>query len=193
MAGGNPFTKNPKKGNYNSSFDNAEVLKTSSDTKDTKDTNTISSILTGVLRPGETIDFSQEQTKNKEFEKPKIDNYIQKEQFIFINEHTQETKKEINNLRLEIKNLIETTENLDHEIKQSADQNVAEISEYQLTFFQRIKNLIINFRKNITEASIWLESFNHKKSKRNNYWNKFKDNGTKYLESGEHSASRSAS
>ncbi len=181
MAGGNPFTKNPKKGNYNSAFDNTEVLKAP--------TNTISSILNGVLRPGETIDFNIEQRKP---EKPKFVDYIQKEQSLFVNQHTQETEKAINDLRMEIKNLIQVTENLDHEIEQSADQNVAEISNYQLNFFQRIKNLIVSFRKNITEAGIWLESFSRKKSKRNAYWNKAKKGGTQYTNSGEHTAARSA-
>jgi hypothetical protein len=69
---------------------------------------------------------------------------------------------------------------------------VVEFSEYQLNFFQRIKMIIINFRKNITEAGVWLESFNHKKGKKNAYRNKSKSGGQKYTDSGEHSAARSA-
>ena len=186
MAGGNSSVKNPQKGKYNPAFDSAEVYKAPA-----SNTNTISSILNGVLRPGETIDFSQE---IKTPEKLKFDNYLQKEQSLFINQHTQEIEKTINDLRLEIKNLAQSTENLDHEIEQSIDQNVAEISKYQLTFFERIKNLIIQFRRNINEAGVWLESFNHKKSKRNAFWNKArsKNGGEKYLNSSEHAVARSA-
>lgn len=189
MAGGNFFTKKPQKGNlYKSVFDNTEILKDSS----SNSTITISSILNGVLRPGETIDFSTEQRKP---EKPKFVDYIQKEQSIFINQHQNEIEKAIQDLRQEIKNLIKTTENLDHEVEQSVNQNIAEVSKYQVTFLERIKNLIMQFRRNITEAGAWLESFNHKKKKRNAFWNqaKSKNGGEQYLMSSEHSASRSAS
>jgi hypothetical protein len=187
MAGGNnSFIKNPQKGKYNPAFDGAEVYKAPA-----SNTNTISSILNGVLRPGETIDFSQE-IKNPD--KPKVENYIQREQSLFVNQHTQEIEKSINDLRLEIKNLVKTTTNLDHEVEQSTVQNITEVSKYQLNFLERIKNLIIQFRRNINEAGAWLESFNHKKSKRNAFWNKArsKNGGEKYLNSSEHSASRSA-
>jgi hypothetical protein len=185
MAGSNSF-KNPQKGKYSPAFDSAEVYKAP-----TSNTNTISSILNGVLRPGETIDFSQE---IKTPEKPRFDNYIQKEQSLFINQHAQETEKAINDLRLELKNLVETTENLDHEVEQSVSQNITEANEYQLNFFKRIKTLIVQFRRNINEAGAWLESFNHKKSKKNAFWNKArsKNGGEQYLMSSEHSASRSA-
>jgi len=186
MAGGNSFVKNPQKGKYNPAFDGAEVYKAP-----TNHQVTVSSILNGVLRPGETIDFSQE---IKTPDKPKIENYLQREQSIFVNQHTQEIEKSIQELRVEIKNLIKTTENLDHEVEQSADQNITEVSKYQLNFLERIKNLIVQFRQNINEAGAWLESFNHKKSKRNAFWNKAKskNGGEKYLNSSEHAVARSA-
>ena len=186
MAGGNSFVKNPQKGKYNPAFDGAEIYKAP-----TNHQVTVSSILNGILRPGETIDFSQE---IKTPDKPKFENRIQKEQSLFINQHTQETEKAINDLRLEIKKLVQCTENLDHEVELSTEQNITEANKYQLNFLERIKNLIIQFRQNINEAGAWLDSFNHKKSKRNAFWNKAKskNGGEKYLNSSEHSASRSA-
>jgi carboxylesterase type B len=186
MAGGNSFTKNPQKGKYNPAFNSAEVYKSQDNS-----TVTVSSILNGVLRPGETIDFSQE---IKTPEKPRIENYLQKEQSLFINQHQNEIEKTIQDLRLEIKNLVQVTENLDHEVEQSTSQNITETNKYQLSFLERIKNLIIQFRKNINEAGTWLESFNHKKSKQNAFWNKArsKNGGEKYLNSSEHAVARSA-
>ena len=184
MAGGNSFTKNPQKGNkYNPVFNNTEILNDS--TTPSKDPI----ILDGILRPGETINFRKENTPP---EKPKFVDYVGKEQSLFINQHQNEVERTINELRAEIKKLVQVTENVGEEIKQAVDQNIAEISQYQLNFFERIKNFIVNFRKNISEASAWVETFNHKKNKRNAYWNKAKSNGTKYSESGEHSAARSA-
>jgi len=185
MAGGNSLIKNPQKGKYNPAFNSAEIYKPQNDS-----TITVSSILNGVLRPGETIDFSQE---IKSPDKPKSENYLQRESSLFINQHTQEVERSINDLRLEINKLTESTENLDHEIEKSAKQNISEKNEYQLNFLERIKNLIIQFRQNINEAGVWLESFNHKKSKRNAFWNKAKskNGGEKYLNSSEHAVARS--
>ena len=87
MAGGNSFIKNPQKGKYNPAFNSAEIYKSQDNS-----VVTVSSILNGVLRPGETIDFSQE---IKTPEKPKFDNYIQKEQAVFVNEHKQDVQDEI--------------------------------------------------------------------------------------------------
>jgi hypothetical protein len=185
MAGGNSFIKNPQKGKQNSAFDSAEVYKAPTTTTD------ISSILSGILTPGESVDFSR---NLKTPEKTRFDNYIQKEQSLFVNQHQNEVEKAIQNLRQEIKNLIQTTENLDHEVVQSAGQNMIEANKYQLSFLERIKNLIVQFRRNINEAGAWLESFNHKKSKRNAFWNKAKskNGGEKYLNSSEHAVARSA-
>lgn len=151
--------------------------------------------LFGTLFPGQSIDINKKETTtniswNREF----LFKTTTQEQAIFVNQHSQEIEKAINELRLEIKNLAKTTENLNQEIIQSIEQNVADFSEYQLNFFQRIKIIIVNFRQNITEASVWLESFNHKKNKKNAFWNKAKskNGGEQYLMSGEHSASRSA-
>ena len=186
MAGGYGSKPDPKK-NFNKN--NNEILNDFSNSSTKKTENK----LFGILFPGQSIEINKKETTtniswNREF----LTKSTTQEQAIFINHHSQEVEKAINDLRLEIKNLIKTTENLNQEIVQSVEQNVAEISEYQLNFFNRIKSFIVNFRQNIAEASIWLESFNHKKNKKNAFRNKSKSGGQKYTDSGEHSASRSA-
>lgn len=180
MAGSYGFKQDPKRKLV--SNNNNEVLKEFSDP------------FRGVLFPGQSIDLNKKETTSINWNREFLVKSTTQEQAIFINHHSQEIKKTINDLRLEIKSLIKTTENLNEEIKQSVEQNIAEISEYQLNFFNRIKIFIINFRQDINEAHIWLESFNHKKSKKNAFWNKAKskNGGEQYLMSSEHSASRSA-
>lgn len=181
MAGGYGSKIDPKRKLVSSN--NNEILKEFSDP------------FRGVLFPGQSIEINKKETTtniswNREF----LTKNTNQEQAIFVNNHSQEVEKAINELRLEIKNLKETTEDLNQEIIKTVEQNVVEFSEYQLNFFQRIKIFVVNFRKNITEASVWLESFNHKKSKKNTFWNKAKskNGGEQYLNSSEHSASRSA-
>jgi len=185
MAGSNSFTKNPQKDKYTPAFDSAEIYKNLSDSK----ANDVSSILSGILTPGESINFNRE---IKTPEKPKFNQYIEREQAVFINDHQKETAQSINNLRNEIKSLIPITENLNKDITVIPLQNISEANEYQRNFLQRIKTYISDFYKNASESNSWVEISSRKKNKRNAYWNKAKSGGTKYSESGEHSAARSA-
>ncbi len=147
----------------------------------------------GILFPGQSVEINKkEATTNIRWNREFLIKSVKEEQSIFVNSHSQEVEKAINNLRLEIKKLVEVTQDLNHEIVQTVQQNVVDFSEYQLNFFQRLKMIIVNFRKNISEAGVWMESFNHKKSKCNAYRNKAKSGGTKYTDSGEHAVARSA-
>jgi hypothetical protein len=179
MAGSYGSKQDPKK-SFNKN--NNEVLKEFSDP------------FHGVLFPGQSIELNKKETIDIKWNREFLVKSTTQEQAIFVNNHSQEVEKTINELRTEIKKLINVSENLNQEIISIVDQNVVDFNEYQLNFFQRIKMIIINFRKNITEASVWLENFNHKKNKKNAFWNqaKSKNGGEQYLMSSEHSASRSA-
>jgi len=119
--------------------------------------------------------------------------YQHKDKVLF--DHRQiETQQRIEEIRQELKKLVHETQELDNQIINAAESNVFEYNIYQLSFLDRIKSIIINIRLNISEASNWFESFVGKKKKRNCFWNKTKSKhgGSQYLQSGEHSAARSA-
>jgi len=148
--------------------------------------------LKGVLRPGQTVELGQ---NNNRQEGPAFVNYLDRETQILIDNRQHQIKKEIDDLKDEIKKLTNVTENLDRQISTAASQTIAEASEYQIRFFQRLKNLITNLRHNIADASIWLSAFTAKKKKRNYFWSTVKNKkggGEQYLFSNEHSAARSA-
>lgn len=178
MAGGYGSKLDPKR--KLTSNNSNEVLKEFSDP------------FRGVLFPGQSIELNKKETTDIKWNREFLIKSVNQEQAIFVSNNSKEIEKAINDLRLEIKKLIETTENLEQDVIQSTEQNIVDFNEYQLNFFQRIKMIIVNFRKNINEASNWLESFNHKKSKRNAFWNKAKSGGQKYMESSEHTVARSA-
>lgn len=189
MAGG--FGQKPNSKNKIIKQSNGEIIKDSSVIFAKKNNSS------GTLSPGESINFASEKKSidwNREF----LSQSIKQEQTVFINQHTQEIKQEIEELRAEIKKLVQEAQDLSSEvinIENAVDQNITDFSEYQLNFFVRIKIFIINYRRNISEAQIWLESFNTKKSRKNAFWSKAKNKksgGEQYLLSGEHSASRSA-
>jgi len=190
MAGSFGSKPNPKNKGFTKN-NNSEILKDFSDSSVQKSEFK----LFGTLFPGQSIEINKKETAtnikwNREF----LTKSATQEQAIFVSDKNQETQKEIRELLLEIKKLGESTDNLQSEVQQASFQEIVEINEYQLNFLQRLKMVIVNFRQNINEAGVWLEGFNHKKSKKNAFWNKAKskNGGEQYLNSGEHSASRSA-
>jgi hypothetical protein len=94
----------------------------------------------GVLFPGQSIELNSKETINTKWNREFLTKTITQEQAIFVNSNNKEIEKAINELRLEIKNLIETTENLAQEIQISTESNIVDFNEYQLNFFQRIKS-----------------------------------------------------
>ncbi|HPT66335.1 MAG TPA: DUF5660 domain-containing protein [Candidatus Woesebacteria bacterium] len=183
MAGGNSFAKNPQNGKYNPAFDSAEIYKT----PDSHQQVTVSSILNGVLRPGETIDFTQEV---KVPEKPHFDNRLQREQSVFINEHQQDTQAEIQKIQQELQSLTENNQDLDPQTAKASQQNIPEANAYQLSFIQRIKKQIQFFLKDSSDSNSCIEISNNRRNKR--FLSKAMGGGQKYRESSEHAVARSA-
>lgn len=191
MAGSFGFKQNLK--NKNSiKKGNSEIFK---DFPDSSPTNP-KPRLSGTIFPGQSLNLkSGEAHTNINWSREFLAKPAQQEQSIFINHHTQEIHREIEALRTEIKKLVQSTNNLDQAIIQSVDQNIAETNQYQLSFLQRIKNLIIQFRQNVDQSCVWLENFNHKKSRKNAFWGNVKNKkngGEQYLLSNEHNVARSA-
>jgi hypothetical protein len=155
----------------------------------------------GVLELNKSINLNdqpQEQEKNEiakknaEFIKQFFNNF-KKEQEVLYSQKEQEIKKELSELKEEIKKLIKSTENVKKDVENAIETNIVEYTEYQVNFFTKLKNFIINLRKNIEEADLWFESCNNKKRKKNCFWNNSqKGKNQQYMQSGEHSASRSA-
>lgn len=139
-----------------------------------------------------------------EIHKPQADKLWTKENF-GLNIIAEQDKKALENkqreleavveqLKLEVKKLTVATSDLDSDLSHATMENIPEANEYQVSFLVRLKNLVIAFRRNINEASCWLDSFSKKSKKQKNsgYWKNLKNKGgTKYMMSDEHSVSRS--
>jgi hypothetical protein len=191
MAGGLGFKFDPKNKKLVKK-NNSEILKDFSDSSQPKTEKKLS----GILFPGQSINLKQEkQPNNINWNHEFLLKTANQEQPLFVNQHHQEIQQAINEILNEIKKLKLSTDNLTHEIDQASEQNIPEANEYQLKFLQRIKNIIVQFRQNINQSCVWMESFNHKKSRKNAFWGNVrnkKNGGEQYLFSSEHSASRSA-
>jgi hypothetical protein len=130
--------------------------------------------------------------KNAEFIKQFFHSF-QQEQSVLYSQKEQQIKQELIELQEEIKKLIKSTQNIQKTVKIASETNIVEYTEYQVNFFTKLKIFIINFRKNIEEADNWFESCNNKKRKKKGFWgNSQKGKNQQYMQSGEHTASRSA-
>jgi len=167
------------------------------DNETNKDINTnfspIKFSLRGILGLNQSVEIHKQQA-NKLWTKENFGLNIIAEQDKKIIENKQhELEKVVQQLQLEVKKLTVATSELDSDLSHATMENVPEANEYQVSFLIRLKNLVIAFRRNINEASCWLDSFNGKKKKQKNsgYWKNLKSKGgIKYMMSDEHSAAR---
>lgn len=151
--------------------------------------------LSGVLGQNQSVEINKSNPKPENWSNEFLGNinYVQEQEKTLFNQKQKELENTIKELQQEIKSLTDSTDNLNQDIQNIALENIPEVSEYQINFLTRIKNFVINFRKNINEASSWLESFTKKKRKKNYFWSmaKSKKGGEQYLMSSEHSSARS--
>lgn len=192
MAGGVIGGKmDPKKINFYKNSNSSEVLKDSQTNSAPKKFS-----LSGILGLNQTVELDKGVKKTENWGKEFFGNVniLQQQEKVLFDQKQKDLEKVVTELQDEIKKLTNATDNLEKDVQNVALENIPDASEYQVNFLIRIKNFVINFRKNINEASIWLESFNTKKKKRNYFWNTAKNKkkgGEQYLASNEHSAARS--
>lgn len=181
----------PKKFNAFKSANSSEVLKDSQVNSAPKKFS-----LSGILGLNQTVELNKNTQKTENWGKEFFGNInvLQQQEKVLFDQKQQELEKAVVELQDEIKKLTNSTDNLEKDIQNIPLETIPEASEYQVSFLVRIKNFIANFRKNINEASSWLESFAGKKKKRNYFWNMARDRkkgGDQYMNSNEHSAARS--
>jgi len=197
MAGGIGGKIDPKFQKLLKNGFGSEVLKDSqiSNTAPKQENKSILS-LKGILSLGQTAEISKKQDNlQKSGEKVFFGlNHLEHEQKILFDQRQQILEKNINELRGEIQQLIKATSQLEKQVETAASAPVVEYTEYQQKFLDRVRLFIANFRKNISEAGNWIESFSKRKKKKNYFWSMAKDKkkgGEQYMFSNEHSAARS--
>ena len=187
-------TKNKQKQGSNKNGFGSEFLNESTPFSTPSEKKAITHKLAGILSLGQTIEVNSPNAPKKE-QSFWPTNYLQKEHHLLLDNRQRELKKAIQQLRKEIAELIRTTQKVNKQVEKATISPIPEPSQYQVSFLERIKNFIVDFRRNISKAAVWLETFNSKKKKKNTFWGRVKNKksgGQQYLFSGEHSASRAA-
>ena len=152
--------------------------------------------VSGDIHAGESLEFS-DLLLGKHEENLKLRNQIAFERSLVQGEKvvtekkSNELKVQLQALMQEVSYLAKTTQSLGEEVEVATMQAPAQPGVYHLIFFEKIIEFIRNFRKNIENASVWLNTSN-KRAEKKNFWAMYKKKGSSFLLSGESYSQRSA-
>jgi hypothetical protein len=151
---------------------------------------------TGEVPMGQSLHMNEvmsgQQEKNK-----KLQEQIFFERRLF-NEEKQSVGEKLNDLRLrlqaiqsEANKMVASTANLSQEIKIAVMQGATNVSEYQINFYENIIKTMMDARKKIDSAVVWMQGQN-KRGEKKNFWSQYKKKGSSFLLSGETYSQRNA-
>lgn len=152
--------------------------------------NQITGNQTGELKPNQPLNLNQIKSKenqtenqNASFQQDFLD--IRKQEKLIWTRRQQETELQVKALITELKKLAQVTTSLAKEVKIAAQQIPVEPGTYHLTFFEKLRSVILTFKQHIEQATSWLQTSNQKAQKRNFYWGQVRKSGTKFMLSSE--------
>mgnify|MGYP001607674319 CR=1 FL=1 len=134
------------------------------------------------LRPGEWAKVEQ-----NAWEKEKVEPFqrefgqIQQQERLLFKQSEQDTQLQIRGILEELQKLVASTDTLAEEVEVAVQQAPIDPGIYHLSFFEKLRQTIILFKKQIESSSTWLAAFNQKAKKHNYYWGQVRKSGTKYL------------
>lgn len=148
------------------------------------------------IHPGESLEFgdllSGHYEENLRLKKQiTLERALAQEERLVSVQKSNELKIRLQALMQEVLALAKTTQSLGEKVEVAAMQAPAQPGVYHLIFFEKLLEFIKNFRKNIEDASLWLQATN-KRAEKKNYWAIYKKHGSSFLLSGEHYLTRSA-
>lgn len=140
----------------------------------------------GTLRPNEALSLD-EIKEREQFRRPLSREFfrVRQEERLVFKQEEQKTRLQIKAIQEELKKLAESTKDLAKEVEIASKLEPVEPGVYHLNFFERLKQAIIIFRKNIEDSASWLALFNQRAKRRSYYWSQVRKSGTKFMLSAE--------
>lgn len=139
------------------------------------------------LKPNQTITFIHETKQNEEISPGKQEKNTPRWMFPDLEKKFDEEKEKIRaqiaTILEELKRLTTSTNRLTTEVEIACQQPPPpEPGVYHLSFFQKLRQIILLLIKNIESATSWLAVFNHRvKKKTPYYWAQVRKAGTKFM------------
>jgi hypothetical protein len=159
--------------------------------------SSLHSVFSGEIRPGQSINISEELDKKRSPSPEKTGNKFYYHEQV-VRQEQEIVASKTNELRMQLKAIMEEvviltseTGELGEELQIAAMQAPINPGEYHLGFFDQLLSFIKSFRKKVKDASAWMHVSN-KRAQKKNYWSQYKKHGAKLLLSGESYSQRSA-
>ncbi|PIS14376.1 hypothetical protein COT64_02970 [Candidatus Shapirobacteria bacterium CG09_land_8_20_14_0_10_39_12] len=134
------------------------------------------------LQPGEWSEVEQNAWEKENVEPLQREfNQVQQQEKVLFKQSEQDTQLQIRGILEELKKLAAATETLAEEVEIAVDQAPVDPGIYHLSFFEKLRQTILLFEKQIENSSTWLAAFNQKAKKHNYYWGQVRKSGSKYL------------
>ncbi len=133
----------------------------------------------GEMRPGEEIDLRSVYKEEEEKQIPNLDiapnidyfrdiRNFEKTATVKLN---RETNSKIQEILIELKKLVATTQELQTQFKDVAvTQTVVNPGKYHESFFEWLLSIVKSARKKVEDSGAWLSAMQSKNSKKSYYW-----------------------
>ncbi len=142
----------------------------------------------GDIAPGSSLDMEQMQKEHAEqlakAEHRRLHQLKTKEEIVFSAKEEQ-TKREIEGLKEELKKLASELGEVAHDVQVAALQETAHPGTYHLSFFEHLKSLIKTLREKLSDSGTWLQTATSRNSKKKGYWGMAKSQGTSFTQNNE--------
>ncbi|OGG01810.1 hypothetical protein A2Z33_00940 [Candidatus Gottesmanbacteria bacterium RBG_16_52_11] len=100
-------------------------------------------------------------------------------------------ERKIEGVRIELAQLAKSMASLNLEVQKAVSEIPVNPGVYHLSFFERLRTMLVEIRKNIDDSRTWLATWHTRKS-RMRYWGMYKKHGTSFGLSHERSVATQA-
>lgn len=143
----------------------------------------------GELSEGEEVSFAKEKTEKRTEIEPGIDykREVIHAETINVQRENMQLKGQLEQIRVELKKIVETSKELEATFKEVAKETVQRTvtpGKYHVNFFEWMLATIQTARVRIESSASWIGAISGKKSKRD-YWSLSQSQGTSFSLSGE--------
>jgi hypothetical protein len=97
------------------------------------------------------------------------------------NRKEEEAKAQIKVVQEELAFLVKELAGIDVQLEKAIKEEIITPGTYHVNFFQKLRRLLLDLRKRVSDSSAWLDTAGSRKNAQDGYWGKVATNGTKFM------------
>lgn len=138
----------------------------------------------GSLESGQSLDLKkawQEREAQIRREERRFAQQRRQEEKVVYSRKDEQIKLEVKAIRQELKNVAKQAGVMGQQLEKASFNAVVSPGTYHLNFFERLRQVLTELRKKLSESNTWLTACNKRVQKRSHYWRQVKKSGTKFM------------